>query len=63
MKHEAPFKPSNPPKKGHKGFLAPFPEYKGDPIKPTTRKDVSKGKDPFKFLSLTLFLDLTTEAT
>ncbi|CAD8044938.1 unnamed protein product [Paramecium primaurelia] len=48
MKHEAPFKPSNPTKSGETGCLSKYPEYKGDPLKPTQRKDFVKGKDPFK---------------
>jgi hypothetical protein len=48
MKHEMPFKPSNPNKKGILGTLGPFPEYKGDPLKPLTRKDLVKTKEPFK---------------
>lgn len=35
MKHDAPFKPSNPTKSGETGCLGKYPEYKGDPLKPT----------------------------
>lgn len=48
MKHEAPFKPSHPTKSGEKGCLGKYPEYKGNPLKPTERRDFAKGKDPFK---------------
>ncbi|CAK75378.1 unnamed protein product (macronuclear) [Paramecium tetraurelia] len=48
MKHEAPFKPSNPTKSGETGCLSKYPQYKGDPLKPTQRIDFVKGKDPFK---------------
>lgn len=37
MEHDAPFKPSNPPKKGYNKTLEKFPEYKEDPLKPIVR--------------------------
>jgi hypothetical protein len=50
MKHEAPFKPSNPPKQGYNKTIDKFPEYKPDPIKQAVRKieDPSKKKESFK---------------
>ncbi|KAL4501495.1 hypothetical protein ABPG72_021302 [Tetrahymena utriculariae] len=48
IKHEAPFKPSNPGKKGLNGTISKFPEYKPDPLKPLKRVDKPKDKDPFK---------------
>jgi len=33
MQHDVPFKPSNPPKRGHNKTIAKFPEYKEDPLK------------------------------
>jgi hypothetical protein len=38
MEHEAPFKPSNPPKRGYNKTLDKFPEYKEDPLKVVVRK-------------------------
>jgi len=48
--HEAPFKPSNPSKEGYNSTIAPFPEYKPDPIKIAVRKfeDPSKKKEAFR---------------
>jgi len=37
FKHEAPFKPSNPPKTGLKKTLNPFPKYMENPIKEVKR--------------------------
>jgi hypothetical protein len=51
MKHENPFKPSNPNKHGVLGTIAKYPEYKGDPLKPLIRNDKEKIKEPFKFLN------------
>jgi len=50
MKHEAPFKPSNPSKQGYNKTIAKFPEYKPDPIRMAVRKfeDPSKKKESFK---------------
>jgi len=48
MKHENPFKPSNPNKHGVLGTIAKYPEYKGDPLKPLVRNDKEKTKEPFK---------------
>ena len=48
FKHEAPFKPSNPPKSGEQGYIGKFPAYKGNPMKVLVRKDTPKGKDAFK---------------
>jgi len=48
LKHEAPFKPSHPTKSGEEGYLGDYPPYKGDPLIPTKRRDLVKGKDPFK---------------
>jgi hypothetical protein len=48
MSHEAPFKPSNPSKKGYNATLDKFPPYVEDPMKHAVRKkkeeDESKGK-------------------
>ena len=38
MSHDAPFKPSHPPKKGYNRTLDKFPEYKEDPMKEIVRK-------------------------
>ena len=38
MQHDAPFKPSNPPKKGYNKTIDKFPPYKEDPLKFTVRK-------------------------
>lgn len=38
MEHDAPFKPSNPPKRGYNKTLDRFPEYKADPMKVVIRK-------------------------
>jgi hypothetical protein len=40
--HDKPFKPSNPNKKGLKGFLEPFPEYLPNPPTELKRKIVSE---------------------
>lgn len=45
MEHDAPFKPSNPPKRGYNKTLDKFPEYKEDPLKEVVRK---KGADDDK---------------
>lgn len=37
--HEAPFKPSNPPKSGHEGYLNDYPKYIADPIRVVKRID------------------------
>lgn len=37
--HEVPFKPSNPPKSSHQGFLNKFPQYKPDPAREVKRID------------------------
>lgn len=38
MTHDAPFKPSHPPKKGYNKTLDHFPEYKEDPLRVVVRK-------------------------
>jgi hypothetical protein len=38
MEHDAPFKPSNPSKKGYNKTLEKFPEYKEDPLKEVVRQ-------------------------
>lgn len=43
--HDAPFKPSNPPKVGHNKTLEKFPEYKENPPKRVTRKVVVDGEE------------------
>jgi hypothetical protein len=43
--HDKAFKPSNPNKKGYKGFLEPFPEYLPNPPTELKRKIVAEG-DP-----------------
>lgn len=48
QKHDGPFKPSHPTKTGEAGYLGKYPPYKGDPLKPTERRDLVKTKDPFK---------------
>ena len=47
MKHEQPFKPSHPTKSGYQGCLNKYPEYKGDPLESTKRRDFEK-KEAFK---------------
>ena len=37
MTHDAPFKPSNPPKRGYNKTLDKFPAYKEDPLKAVER--------------------------
>jgi len=49
MQHETEFKPSSPAKKGWNGTIGPYPPYKGDPLKPLTRINLTKTKDPFKY--------------
>lgn len=47
MTHDAPFKPSNPPKRGYNKTLDKFPPYVEDPLKFAARKkeeDEGKGK-------------------
>ena len=46
MTHDAPFKPSNPPKKGYNRTLDKFPEYKEDPMKHVTRKEKPEEERP-----------------
>lgn len=49
MEHDAPFKPSNPPKKGYNKTLDKFPEYKEDPLKAVERrKDEAEEKARWK---------------
>lgn len=53
MTHDAPFKPSNPAKKGYNKTLNKFPEYKEDPIRRTERKrqkeeDAAKWKATYR---------------
>ncbi|KAM3132799.1 hypothetical protein pb186bvf_015104 [Paramecium bursaria] len=48
MKHEQPFKPSHPTKSGYQGCLNKYPEYKGDPLESTKRRDFEKDKAAFK---------------
>lgn len=38
MKHDEPFFPANPPKRGYNKTIGRFPEYKEDPMKVVTRK-------------------------
>ena len=49
MQHDAPFKPSNPPKKGYNKTIDKFPPYKEDPMKPTMRKKTEEGADERKW--------------
>lgn len=49
MQHDVPFKPSNPPKRGHNKTIAKFPEYKEDPLKEVTRKQKQEGEDERKW--------------
>lgn len=46
MVHEMPFKPSNPPKSSHQGFLNKFPQYKPDPAREVKRIDNVKAEKP-----------------
>ena len=48
FKHEAPFKPNNPPKRGEQGFIGKYPEHKADPLTFPKRKDLPKGQNAFK---------------
>ncbi len=41
MEHDAPFKPSNPAKKGYNKTLGKFPDHIADPMKQVTRKQGS----------------------
>lgn len=45
MEHDAPFKPSHPPRKGYNKTLDRFPPYKEDPLKPVLRKKTAEGED------------------
>jgi len=38
FKHEGPFKPTHPPKKGYNGTIAKFPPYIEDPIRVVVKK-------------------------
>lgn len=40
------FRPSQPGKVGHNKCLAPFPEYKENPLKFVTRKKPVEGEEP-----------------
>ena len=49
MEHDAPFKPSNPPKKGLNGTIDKFPAYIEDPMKQAVRKkEVDEDKARWK---------------
>lgn len=52
--HDAPFKPSNPTKKGYNATFEKYPEHKADPIRHAERKkeDPSQKKDAFKLGNL-----------
>jgi hypothetical protein len=43
--HEAPFKPSNPAKRGHNKEFNKFPEHLPDPMKVVTRKQKVEGEE------------------
>jgi hypothetical protein len=45
MEHDAPFKPSHPPRKGYNKTLDKFPAYKEDPLKPVLRKKTPEGTE------------------
>ena len=46
MEHDAPFKPSNPSKRGYNKTIAKFPAYKEDPLKFVERnKEKETGSD------------------
>jgi hypothetical protein len=52
LKHEAPFRPSNPSKKGYNRTLAKFPEYiPQKETQPERRRPTSEGpkKENFRF--------------
>ena len=50
MSHDAPFKPSNPPKTGYNKTIDKFPEYKPDPMKFAVRnKSAEAGEDRGKW--------------
>jgi hypothetical protein len=45
--HEAPFRPSNPSKKGYNATMEPFPEHVPDPVpEPAKRKPKEEGEAP-----------------
>ena len=53
MEHDKPFRPSQPPKIGYNKTLAPFPDYKEDPLKFVERKmEEEEDKPKFKPSSL-----------
>lgn len=48
MQHDKPFKPSHPPRCGYNRTFNKYPEYKENPLKPTTRKAPVEN-EPAKF--------------
>lgn len=49
MTHDAPFKPSNPPKKGYNKTIDKFPPYKEDPMRVVVRRKSAEGDDRGKW--------------
>ena len=48
MTHDAPFKPSHPPKKGYNNTIDKFPEYKPDPMRVVQRQNKEEEKAKWK---------------